>query len=101
MDQQIGLCIATMQQMESTWNEVSNGPLSYSWQHSDLKMLISSWGTLYMKFSENEAFSLIFDHPVLWHLLDLHPKSFVIQDVLSKRSTVCSDHYREIIYAWT
>jgi hypothetical protein len=33
--------------MKSTWNEVNNGPLSYSWQCSDLEMLIPSWDTLY------------------------------------------------------
>jgi hypothetical protein len=41
----LDLCIAALQQMESTWNEVDNGPLSYSWQGSDLEMLIPSWDT--------------------------------------------------------
>jgi hypothetical protein len=39
-------CIAALQQMESTWNEVNNSPLSYSWQRSDLEMLIPSWDIL-------------------------------------------------------
>jgi hypothetical protein len=43
MGQQMDRCIATLQQMDSMWNEVRNGPLSYSWQRSDLEMLISSW----------------------------------------------------------
>jgi hypothetical protein len=34
--------IAALQQMESTWNEVNNRPLNYSWQRSDLEMLILS-----------------------------------------------------------
>jgi hypothetical protein len=36
-----------LQQLKNTWNEINNGSLSYSWQHSDLEMLIPSWGTLY------------------------------------------------------
>jgi hypothetical protein len=37
--------IAALQQMESMWNEVNNGPLTYSWQCSSLEMLIPSWDT--------------------------------------------------------
>jgi hypothetical protein len=32
--------------MESTWKEVTNGSLRYSWQRSDIEMLLSLWDTL-------------------------------------------------------
>jgi hypothetical protein len=49
VNQQIGLdrCIAALQQIESTWNEINSRPLSDPWQRSDLEMLIPSWNTLY------------------------------------------------------
>jgi hypothetical protein len=37
--------IAALQHMESTWNEVNNGPLGYSLLRSDLEMVIPSWDT--------------------------------------------------------
>jgi hypothetical protein len=46
---------AALQRMDSTWNEVSNGPLGYSWQRSDLEMLIPSCDTLSLRFSVPNA----------------------------------------------
>jgi hypothetical protein len=48
MNQQIGLdrCIVALQEMESTCNEVNNGPLNCSWQHWDLEIFIASWDPL-------------------------------------------------------
>jgi hypothetical protein len=45
-------CIAILEQMESTWNEVNNDPLSYSRERSDLEMLIPSWNIL--QFADKE-----------------------------------------------